>query len=213
MTGRMLQYRSIAALVAGLICLSLFSSSVAASKSSSVVAPAAMPPAGDAGNIIFASIGRPGNDQDSFYTLVDVKVPLRNSVGSAVARMSVPNPGVSAADARFFPQVDLKPDVVGFRSLASVRYHLGGHLVYVITSEPTPATQSLQIVLGEKQVALDSSRMAYVSRDWERKKDDKSYRKEWTRVSYVQNGLIVTIYSDLAEDELVEFARGVTLDK
>ncbi len=213
MAVQLRRYHRIAVLVAGLICLIALSSAAGASKSPSVAAPAAAIPAGGVGNSIFAGIGRPGNDQDSFYTSVDIKAPLRNNVGRSVARMSVSNPRVSAADVRFFPQVALKPDVVGFRSLASVRYHLDGHQVYVITSEPTPATQSLQIILGEKQVALNSNRMAYVSRDWERKKEDKSYRKEWTRVSYAQDGLIVTIYSDLAEDELVGFAKGVVLDK
>ncbi len=213
MAGYLRRHHWLAALGSGLVLLIVVSGSVGASDRLRIARPSDVSPANSAGGSIFAGIGRLGNDKDLDYSPASLGLPLRHTDGRSVAALATSDSHVSAVDVRFFPQLSAPPGAVGFHYISSVRYHLDGHLIYVITSEPTPAARSLQIILGETEIVLDHERTAYVSHDWERKNGDKSYRKEWTRISYTQEGLIVTIYGDLSQGELAKFAKDVALNK
>ena len=164
----------------------------------------------DAGTgAIFAGMSYP--EGATGYRSLGLSDAVQPPAGRTIAALTTLPAGTESVEAKFLdPRIE-PPGTLGFTYLASIRYRVNGHLVYVVTSEPTAAAKERQIILGETPVDLGQGRTAYISREWERKQGDKAYRKEYVRLALAQDGLIVTVYSDLPEQELVEIARGVAM--
>lgn len=151
--------------------------------------------------------------EQSGYAPLGAISALHHPEGLGVAYIDTTQADVGVAEVKFIPRPATPPDTIGIMYLSSVRYSVAGHDVYVVTSEPTPKTIQIPIILGKTAVDLGVGRMGYIHQQVERKPADKTYRKEFNRVAYAENGLIVSVFSDLPAEQLVAFAKATVLAK
>jgi len=149
----------------------------------------------------------------SGYDAQRLTSPLKHPDSLGVAYIANAPIGLESVEVKFFPKSPTPADTLGVTFRSSVRYQIDGHTVYVVTSEPTPQAQARPLALGNYRVDLNAGRVGYTMQLWERSKDDKAYKKAYNRVAFSEEGLIVTVFSDLPEQQLIAIARTLILVK
>lgn len=105
----------------------------------------------------------------------------------------------------YLPQISGWEDktVEAYAVLASVRYSGSGHTVLVTTAQPSPGAMRREVVLGDQMIQLAGSTKAWLSTDMGGEFPN--------RILFSQDGLLVTVASDLPPATLQELAALVEL--
>jgi hypothetical protein len=93
--------------------------------------------------------------------------------------------------------------VEAYAVLASVRYSGSGHTVLVTTAKPSPGAMRPEIVLGDQMITMAGGKEAWLSTDMGGEFPN--------RILFRQDGLLVTVASDLPSAKLQELAALVEL--
>lgn len=101
------------------------------------------------------------------------------------------------------------PNEEGYTNLASIRYTIAGHKVFVTTYRPSPAAARLSLILGKDVMRLANGVEAGITTDL-----PPAYAgMPTTSVVQVQDDLILTVAGDLPAEQLQLLATQITIAK
>jgi hypothetical protein len=101
------------------------------------------------------------------------------------------------------------PKFIGYQ-VATVRYRLIESDVYVATLQPANLGLQRPLDLGRLRGDIGNGRQVYIKSGVLREGPDLAMRRTFNQVSFVENGLIVVISSELPADRLFTFAKVVS---
>ena len=109
------------------------------------------------------------------------------------------------------PRHDADPGLVAYY-LASLRYTFNQNVVYVTTLQPANLGVTRPLDIGLQYGDIGNGRIAYTASEVVRDGPNLQTRRMFNVVSFVENGLIITIASELPSEQLIELAKGVTFN-
>ena len=98
------------------------------------------------------------------------------------------------------------PKFIGYH-LATMRYRLNGSAVYLATLQPANLGLKRPLNIGQVSGDLGNGRQAYVGSSVLREGPKLETRRTFNQVSFVENGLIVVVSSELPAEQLFVFAK------
>jgi hypothetical protein len=101
------------------------------------------------------------------------------------------------------------PELVAY-VLASLRYQFSGQTLYVTTLQPANLGLQRPLNLGPRYGDLGNGRIAYSTTQVVREGQDFQIRRPFNVVSFVENGLVVTLAGEMPSEKLIDFAKTVT---
>lgn len=101
------------------------------------------------------------------------------------------------------------PKFIGYQ-LATIRYRFNGSDVYVATLRPANLGLKRPLNIGHLYGDLGNGRQAYIASSVSREGPKLETRRTFNQITFVENGHIVVISSELAADQLLLFAKAVS---
>lgn len=92
---------------------------------------------------------------------------------------------------------------------AAVRYRFNGQAVYLSTSRPLPIGGEKPLSIGRLRETTGDGRSLYIASEVMRQGTNREIVRTFNQVSFVENGLIVTLASELPQDELVTLVKTI----
>lgn len=93
---------------------------------------------------------------------------------------------------------------------AVVRYRFNGQDIYLSTSQPLPIGGEKSVSIGRLRETTGDGRSLYIASEVRRQGANREIVHTFNQVSFVENGLIVTLAGELPQDELVTLIKTVT---
>lgn len=101
------------------------------------------------------------------------------------------------------------PKFIGYQ-LATMRYRFNSSDVYIATLQPANLGLKRPLNIGHLYGDLGNGRQAYIASSVSREGPKLETRRTFNQVSFVENGHIVVISSELPTDQLLMFAKDVS---
>ncbi len=102
------------------------------------------------------------------------------------------------------------PNFIGYH-LATVRYRYNGSDLYLATLQPANLGLQRPLDLGRSYQGLNNGRHLYHNAAVYREGPNLEIRRTFNQLSFVENGLVIVLASELPADQLLPFATMITL--
>lgn len=147
-------------------------------------------------------------NEDRYYTPVVAGAVPGRSDKLPIAILGTHPQGITDVGIHVTPTVQSLPPNTFLHLLASVRYRLNGQAVYLTTSEPVSLDKEEALNIGRLRETTGSGRAIYIASTgvWTGTPEKLI---TFNQVTFVENGLIVTLASELPQEELVTLIKTV----
>lgn len=128
------------------------------------------------------------------------------------AALAAPPPGTTDISILALPFVESDdPGLIAYQ-LASVRYTFNGRVLYISTLQPANLGVTRRLNIGYQYGDIGNGRVAFTSSKVVREGPDLKTLHTYNLVSFVENGLVITLASQLPTDQLIGLAKSATLN-
>jgi hypothetical protein len=140
---------------------------------------------------------------ERYYTPVALSTALRRDDGLPIASLVSLPPGTTAMALHAPPaQRPLSADTI-LHVNAVVCYQVAGQSLYLSTAEPGPLAQGVPLSIGRAAGTTADGRALYATSITVRQGAQREISRVFNEVSYVENGLIVTLHGELPTEQLI----------
>lgn len=146
---------------------------------------------------------------DKYYTTVAAGAVPGWSDNLPIAAFGTNPPGTTDVAIHETPAVQSHTPNAVLYLRAAVRYRFNGHLVYLSTAEPVMLGKEQPLSIGRLRETTDSGRALYVASEVMRQGANREISRTFNQVTFVENGLIVTLASELPQEQLIALIKTV----